>query len=146
MGSGAKGCMNAPSPRPPGKIPVLLVEDDHQVAIALRQLLGAIDRRIIVDWVTSAESAALLIARKGYSVVLCDHNLAGVSKGYEVWQSLGGSVESYTRFILMSARSREDIIAELEPLADFPEFLQKPFEREDLEKVIRQAIFSAERS
>lgn len=125
---------------PHGEIPVLLVEDDRHTANALKQLLAAIDARITVDWVTSAESATRLISRRGYFVVLCDHNLAGRAKGLEMWHLFAKNVEDYSRFILMSAHSREAIIAELGTPEHFPEFLQKPFGRQELERVIREAI------
>lgn len=107
---------------------LLVVEDDHDLAIVLQEDLR---KHYAVTHVDSAESALELAAETTYDLVLTDHDLPGIS-GVELTGALRANPSYSNRPVLvMTANGAEDLI-ERAFVAGASDYVSKPYRKAEL--------------
>ncbi|MCC6626966.1 MAG: diguanylate cyclase [Chloroflexi bacterium] len=116
---------------------ILLVEDDHDVAELVRQLLA--EEGYAVERVATAEEAEALFDAQRLDLIIADTMLPGIS-GWELCRRLRGQpARPYVPILLLTARSAlQDRVRGLEAGAD--DYLTKPFDIDELLAHVRAML------
>lgn len=120
---------------------ILVVDDDEDVAAALRMLLRAEGYRVNVALTPDAALAA--VRDTPPDVILADYRLgAAIDSGLDVVRSIRSVLERAPSAVVMSADTSGPV---LEAIASVPgvEFLAKPFGAEELAAAIGRALWHA---
>ncbi len=116
---------------------VLLVEDDHNVALVLRDGLTDLDVAPEIEIVASGEEALQRMAHRDWDLVLTDHRMPGMT-GLDLIETLK-TLAPATRTILITAYDS----AELEQAANrlnVYRYMPKPIPLSDLKRVVQSAL------
>ena len=114
---------------------VLIVEDDESMVKLITEVLK--DKGLEMHAVSSGEEALLLMASNSYKLVILDIALSGQLNGWDVLKKLKSSQETANIPIIISSVYENKDIASQRNIADY---LVKPFEPEQLMKVVQKAF------
>ncbi|MBI3872119.1 MAG: sigma-54-dependent Fis family transcriptional regulator [candidate division Zixibacteria bacterium] len=114
---------------------ILIVDDDTNLRFALKRILAS--RVYDVDEAGTGEEALAMIARQPYAVVFLDLRMPGLS-GLEVLDRLR-KFDSKVPVIIMTAYGTTDTAIEAVKRGAY-DFILKPFEVEDIERLTEQAV------
>ena len=127
--------MADPSPNPPARPTVLLVEDETELATMWRKVLEA---DFEIEMATNGEEAALLFAARPFDLIVSDHMLPGKLQGLDfLVQAM--QQRPATRRVLMTGYMNPDLIARSISVAQLSACLIKPLKALDL----RDEMFAA---
>ena len=127
--------MADPSPNPPARPTVLLVEDETKLATMWRKVLEA---DFEIEMATNGEEAALLFAARPFDLIVSDHMLPGKLQGLDfLVQAM--QQRPATRRVLMTGYMNPDLIARSISVAQLSACLIKPLKALDL----RDEMFAA---
>jgi DNA-binding NtrC family response regulator len=125
---------------------VLIVEDDHACETILKQVVHSVDPDARVDWVDSAEAAALTIVQertKGapYNLVIADIFLTGKLTGVDLWK-IYEEFSPSPPIVLTSSLSIPRFFDTVGTGPEVPAYLPKPFYAEECRWVVRRFLAS----
>jgi response regulator RpfG family c-di-GMP phosphodiesterase len=127
--------MADPSPKPPVRPTVLLVEDEAELVTMWRKLL---DQDFDIETAATGEEAALLLATRPYDLIVSDHMMPGKLQGLDfLVQAMQQRPAS--RRLLMTGYMNPDLIARSISVAGLSACLIKPIKVLDL----RDEMFAA---
>jgi DNA-binding NtrC family response regulator len=118
---------------------VLLVEDDTNVGLVIRDSLTDLDADSEVEIVTSGEQALQRLNQNAWDLVITDHQMSGVT-GLELIETLKHKSPT-TRTILITAYETDEIMKAAHRL-DVYQYMFKPFPLGDLMRVVKSALVS----
>jgi two-component system, OmpR family, response regulator len=114
---------------------ILIVEDEHKIANALKQ--GLEQERFIVDVAYDGESGYDLAISESYDLIILDRLLPGMD-GIEICKKLR-EAKNHTRILILTAKGQlADKVDGLDSGAD--DYLTKPFAFEELLSRIKALI------
>lgn len=121
---------------------VLIVEDDQACEAILEKIVHSVDPRAKVDWVESAEVAALTLVQertqgRPYDLVISDIFLGGKLTGIDLWK-IYQEFTPMPPVVLTSSLSVARYLEALENQPEIPIFLPKPFFADECRQVIRR--------
>ena len=114
---------------------ILVVDDDDQMQLLLRQLLTK--RGYEVDVAPDAETALHQLGQEGFAAVLLDVRLPGMS-GIEALPRILAA-DPHIPVILMTAHGSSDVAVRAIDAGAY-DFFEKPFRNEELLIVVRRAL------
>lgn len=114
---------------------VLVVDDEKNIRLTLRESLKAID--LDVDTAVNGEEALDMAAQQTYDLVLLDLKMPGMD-GIEVLRRLR-ELSSTTAVILLTAHGTVESAVEAMKLGAV-DFLQKPFAPQEIRDVVSQVL------
>jgi CheY-like chemotaxis protein len=118
---------------------VLLVEDDRNVALVIKDCLADLDAVSEVELVTSGEEALQRMTQHDWDLVLTDHCMPGIT-GLELIESLK-PLSPATRTILITAYDTDELEQAARRLNVY-RYMTKPFALGDLKCVVQSALTS----
>jgi two-component system response regulator HupR/HoxA len=119
----------------PGRPAVLLVDDEHELLVAMGE---GLESEFVVDTAGTAEEAGLMMASGAYDVVICDHMLPGEA-GLEFLIRLSQRYPD-TRRILLTGYMNPELISRSVALARLSACLLKPVKAADLAAAVRTSL------
>lgn len=114
---------------------ILIVDDEPEIALALKLRLE--EAGYLTCWAADGEAGLNLLHSNGYSLVLLDMRMPGIS-GVEVLRRLRAD-NLDTAVIMMSAHGNENLVAECMK-AGATDYITKPFDIDDLLHRMERAI------
>jgi two-component system response regulator (stage 0 sporulation protein F) len=118
---------------------VLLVEDDRNVALVIKDSLADSDAASEVEIVASGEEALQRMAQRAWDLVLTDHCMPGMT-GLKLIETLK-TISPTTRTILITAYGTDELEQAAERLNVY-HYMTKPFPLGDLKRVVQSALAS----
>jgi CheY-like chemotaxis protein len=118
---------------------VLLVEDDRNVALVIKDCLADLDTASEVEIVTSGEEALQRMIQHAWDLVLTDRCMPGIT-GLELIETLK-TLSPATRTILITAYATDESEQAARRLNVY-RYLTKPFPLSDLKYVVQSALTS----
>ncbi|MCM2281650.1 MAG: response regulator [Bdellovibrionaceae bacterium] len=112
--------------------PILIVEDDADVATVLKQSLLLWMDGVEVEFAKSYPDAIQALRKRRYSLIVSDYNLGEDGSGIDIWK------KSKTPFLMISGMSKEEVFPS--GAAQAPHFLQKPFSPSQFVRAIAKAL------
>ncbi|MFA5535962.1 MAG: PAS domain S-box protein [Bacillota bacterium] len=114
---------------------VLIVEDDAAMVKLIKEILK--DENVEMHSIDNGEEAIQLANKYGYNLFILDIFLKGQLNGWDVLKRLKGNPATVDTPIIISSayENKKDIFK-----ADISDYLVKPFESEQLIKVVRKAL------
>lgn len=116
---------------------VLIVEDEVNVSLLMKESLADLGPDYDVDTAMSGEEALGKFERNGWDLVVTDYRMPGIS-GLQLIETLKKRSPS-TLSILITAYGTEEVEQAAEQLHVF-KYMTKPFPLADLKRVIRDAL------
>ncbi|MCK5932791.1 MAG: response regulator transcription factor [Fulvimarina manganoxydans] len=114
---------------------ILLVEDNQDLADAIRERIGAEGHAI--DLETNGAEAEALLRHASFDVVILDINLPGMN-GYEVLRAMRGRGDRTPALVLTARSEIDDRITGLDVGAD--DYMVKPFDLRELSARCRALV------
>ena len=116
---------------------VLLVEDDQNVALVIKDGLAELNTASEIEIVASGEEALQRMTQHAWDLVLTDHCMPGMTglKLIETLQTLSPA----TRTILITAYGTDELERAAQRLNVY-RYMTKPFPLGDLKRVVQSAL------
>lgn len=118
---------------------VLLVKDDRNVALVIKDCLADLDAVSEVELVTSGEEALQRMTQHDWDLVLTDHCMPGIT-GLELIETLE-TLSPARRTILITAYDTNELEQAARRLNVY-RYMTKPFALGDLKRIIQSALTS----
>jgi len=136
MGPDTAVAAGRPEMAPRGSI--LLIDDEPRILKLLGKALGGEGHEVVTT--TDPREGLVLLARRGFDLLVVDHRMPELT-GLEVIRELVGSTPEGERpqVLMMTAHATVESAVEAMRLGAF-DYLQKPFEVEELLVVARRAL------
>jgi CheY-like chemotaxis protein len=117
------------------KSDVLIVEDDESIVKLIKEVLK--DEGLEIQSVSSGEEALQLMTSNSYRLVILDIALSGQLNGWDVLSELKSRQETANiPIIVSSVYENKDVASQ----SDITDYLVKPFEPEQLLKMVQKAL------
>ncbi len=116
---------------------VLIVEDEVNVSLLMKESLADLGPDYIVDTAMSGEEALRKFDSNGWDLVVTDYRMPGIS-GLQLIQALKIKFPS-TLSVLITAYGTEEVEQAAQQLKVF-KYMTKPFPLADLKRVIKDAL------
>jgi len=120
---------------------ILLVDDEHKVAIILARGLKTLGTEYSIDTATNGKDAALKIRQQTYDVLITDYKMPQVT-GLNLAQWVR-KASPQTRIIIMTAHGTPKLKQALDTLS-IDGYIEKPFRLTQLRQMVQNNVVQAE--